>query len=202
MPRQTGSLSKFSAVPAKKIQFAAKLRRPGGADKGADWLFLHLPKAASIKLPSRGMVSVSGMLNGEGFEATLSPDGSGGHWLKVDKKLQRAAGVDPDDSVTVEVVPALREPEAEVPPDLKKALTASSARVREAWKDITAAARRDFIHWIVSPKRLETRIKRIETACDMLAKGKRRPCCFDRSGMYDKSLSCPVADDAPEAKGR
>ena len=33
------------------------------------------------------------------------------------------------------------------------------------------------------------------SACDMLAKGKRRPCCFDRSGMYAKSLSCPVADD-------
>ena len=38
------------------------------------------------------------------------------------------------------------------------------------------------------------RVKRIETACDMLAKGKRRPCCFDRSGMYGKSMGCPVAD--------
>jgi hypothetical protein len=30
---------------------------------------------------------------------------------------------------------------------------------------------------------------------NLLAKGKRRPCCFDRSGIYDKSLSCPIADD-------
>ena len=36
---------------------------------------------------------------------------------------------------------------------------------------------------------------RIGKACDMLAKGKRRVCCFDRSGMYSKSMSCPVADD-------
>lgn len=25
----------------------------------------------------------------------------------------------------------------------------------------------------------------------MLAKGKKRPCCFDRSGMYSKSLAAP-----------
>jgi hypothetical protein len=29
----------------------------------------------------------------------------------------------------------------------------------------------------------------------MLAKGKRRPCCFDRSGMYGGGrMSCPVAE--------
>ena len=46
-------------------------------------------------------------------------------------------------------------------------------------------------------KAIDTRTDalRIDKGCDMLAKGKRRPCCFDRSGMYDKSLSCPVADD-------
>ena len=78
---------------------------------------------------------------------------------------------------------------------MREALAAASTKAREVWSDIRSAACRDFIHWIVSPKRPETRVKRIATACDMLAKGKRRPCCFDRSGMYDKSLSCPVADD-------
>ena len=29
----------------------------------------------------------------------------------------------------------------------------------------------------------------------LLDAGKRRPCCFDRSGTYSNSLSCPVADD-------
>ena len=28
---------------------------------------------------------------------------------------------------------------------------------------------------------------------DKMSKGNRRPCCFDRSGMYDKSLEAPVA---------
>ncbi|CAG0960248.1 hypothetical protein PHYC_00685 [Phycisphaerales bacterium] len=140
------------------------------------------------------MVSVEGTFNGRPLKTTLEPDGQGGHWLKVDRKLRDAAGAAPGDTVTVEIAPSAQEPEPKVPSDLRKALAAASAKTREAWKSITPLARRDFMHWIVSAKQKETRARRIENACDMLAKGKRRPCCFDRSGMYDKSLSCPVAD--------
>jgi len=178
------------------IRFSATLHRPARIDKSADWTFLNLPEVASAKLPSRGQVSVEGTLNGAAFQATLQPDGNGGHWLKVDEKLRKAAGAKVGDEVTLEIAPMSDEPEPQVPADLKKALTAAPMKAREAWMDITPAARRDFIHWITSGKKAETRVKRIATACDMLAKGKRRPCCFDRSGMYDKSLSCPVADDS------
>jgi hypothetical protein len=65
----------------------------------------------------------------------------------------------------------------------------------ETWRDITAVARRDWIHWITSGKKAETRPKRIVTAIDKLQKGMRRACCFDRSGMYSNSISCPVADE-------
>ena len=181
---------------AATIRFSATLQRPA-AQKPASWAFLTLPKEASAKLPSRGMVSVEGTMNDLPLRATLDPDGRGGHWLKVDRKLREAAGAEVGDSVTLEVAPvaADQEPEPKVPADLRKALTGASAKVRGAWADITPAARRDFIHWIVSAKQAETRARRVGSACDMLAKGKRRPCCFDRSGMFDKSLSCPVAAD-------
>ncbi|QOJ13740.1 MAG: DUF1905 domain-containing protein [Planctomycetia bacterium] len=181
--------------PASSIRFSTKLLRPGGEAKGAAWTFLKLPGEASRRLPSRSMVSVEGTLNGAPFRATLDPDGQGGHWLKVPREVSKAAGASAGDTVTLEIQPTKTEPEPELPPDLKKALTAASAAARETWSAITPTARRDFIHWIVSPKKPETRAKRIETACDMLASGKRRPCCFDRSGMFDKSLRCPVAEE-------
>ncbi len=187
-------------VGASRIRFAATLHRPAGRETSAGWTFLNLPKAASQKLPSRGQVTVEGTLNHHPFTATLEPDGQGGHWLKIDQALREEVGAAVGDVVTVEIAPMAEEPEPAVPPDLKKALAAAPMKVREAWSDITPAARRDFIHWITSPKRPETRVKRIATACDMLAKGKRRPCCFDRSGMYSKSLSCPVADDETGAE--
>lgn len=190
---QPGELGDTKA--ASRIRFSATLLRPKVTAKAVSWTFLSLPKDASAKLPTRSMTSVEGTFNGLAFQATLEPDGQGGHWLKVDRKLREAAGAQAGDVVTLEIAPVAEEPEPRVPADLRKALAAAPPGVRTVWSDITPIARRDWIHWIVSAKQAETRARRIRTACDMLAKGKRRPCCFDRSGMYAKSLSCPEADD-------
>src|SRR5271166_3725404 len=63
------------------------------------------------------------------------------------------------------------------PTDLRKALAAALA-AKAQWDDLTPIARWDFISWIDSAKQPETRRRRIERACAMLAAGKRRPCCF------------------------
>ena len=171
------------------VTFKATLQRPA-TPKNATWCFLVLPKAASAKLPTRSMVTVDGTLNGAAFQATLEPDGEGSHWLKVEKTLREAAGVETGDMVELEVAPVEKEPEPKVPADLKQALGANAA-ANATWKDITAIARRDWIHWITSGKKAETRVKRIDVAIDKLACGNRRACCFDRSGMYSKGNMGP-----------
>ena len=169
---------------ATAVTFEASLRRPA-SPKNATWLFLLLPKAASAKLPSRSMVTVDGTLDGTAFQATLEPDGEGSHWLKVEKTLRDAAGAEAGATVALEIAPVEKEPEPEVPADLRKALAANPDALA-TWKDITPVARRDWIHWIGSGKKAETRVKRIGVAIDKLACGNRRACCFDRSGMYSK----------------
>jgi hypothetical protein len=218
----TKKAAKKSAKPAaaSRIRFTATLLWPKATSKGAfssggggvsggagDWCFLILPKRASAKLPSRGQTTVEGTIDGLVFRATLEPDSQGGHWLKVDRKMrgalarraERSELPEAGDVVTLEVTPvaADQEPEPRVPVDLRKALAAATPKARDVWSDITPIARRDWIHWIVSAKQAETRARRIRNACDMLGKGKRRPCCFDRSGMYSKSMSCPVPDEGP-----
>jgi hypothetical protein len=175
------------------IRFKAKLFRPAESDKAGSWTFLVLPKAASAKLPSRGMTAIEGTINGFVFQATLEPDGQKSHWLKVDRKLSEAARAEAGDVVALEIAPAAEEPEPKVPADVRKALAAAAPKARDLWSDITPIARRDWIHWITSAKQSETRARRIKNACSMLAGGKRRPCCFDRAGFYSKSLSAPKA---------
>nr|WP_305121552.1 YdeI/OmpD-associated family protein [Microbulbifer elongatus] len=85
-----------------------------------------------------------------------------------------------------------REPDA--PEDLRKAL-ASSPESRKTWEATTTIARIDWIHWIESAKQAKTRTKRIQDACNMLAEGKKRVCCFDTSGFYSKALSAPKTAD-------
>jgi hypothetical protein len=187
------SYTKQMTKTASKIRFKARLFRPAETGKAESWTFLVLPKNASAKLPSRGITAIEGTINGFPFQATLEPDGQKSHWLKVDRKLSEAAGVDPGDIVTLEIAPALDEPGPTVPADLRKALAAAAPKARALWSDITPIARRDWIHWITSAKQEETRARRIKNACSMLAAGKRRVCCFDRSGFYSKSLSAPKA---------
>src|SRR3981081_1452394 len=59
----------------------------------------------------------------------------------------------------------------------KKALT-SDPQALTAWEDITPLARNEWICWIESAKKAETRDRRIEWGCSRLKDGKRRPCCW------------------------
>src|SRR3954469_11162611 len=149
---------------ASKIRFKAKLFRSAATAKVASWTFLTLPKNASARLPSRGMTSVEGTLNGFTFRATLEPDGQRSHWLRVSRKMREAAGAVASDLVTLEIAPAGEELEARVPADLRKALSAVP-KARALWSDITPNARRDWIHWIATAKRADTRARRIKNAC-------------------------------------
>lgn len=183
------------ATASGPVKFHAVLRKPRlQAGEAGGWLFLNLPADASAALPSRGMVWVGGKLNGAPLRAPLHPDGRGGHWLRLESDLVSALGVQPGDRVTAAFtpIPPDQAPEYDVPADVQLALEAAPSRARDTWADITPIARRDWIQWITAAKREATRARRIQTACDMLAKGKRRPCCFDRSGKFDGSLSCPA----------
>ena len=65
----------------------------------------------------------------------------------------------------------------EIPADLRKAL-ASDKSALAAWEDITPLARNEWICWVISGKKVETRSIRIEKALSKLKGGMRRPCCW------------------------
>jgi len=179
------------AKTALPTRFNAKLYRPL---EGGDWTFIRLPQEASNQMPARSMVSVEGTINGFAFAATLQPDSEGGHWLRVEPAWIEGAGAKPGSDVELVISPAKVEPEPEVPDDLLAALS-SAPTAFAVWNDTTPIARRDWITWMNQGKKAETRFVRIEKMIDMLSKGKRRVCCFDRSGLASKAFCCPVAAD-------
>ena len=185
------------------IRFRAKLLRPKATEKIGSWTLLTLPKSASAKLPSRGMTIVEGTINGLPFRAALKPNGKGSHRLTVNKAMHDAAGAVAEDTVTVEITRAGEEPAIRVPMDLRKALAAAPL-AQAGWEDITPMARRDWIFSISSAKQPETRRRRIEKACDMLACGKRRLCCFPGIEwlMKKDAKSCGMWRPLPNSKNR
>ena len=185
------------------IRFSAKLLRPAATEKIGPWTLLTLPKNASAKLPSRGMTMVEGTINGSPFRAALEPDGKGSHCLRVNEAMHDAADADAGDTVTTEITRVEKEPEIRVPMDLRKAL-ADAPLAQATWAAITPMARRDWILWLSSTKQPETRRSRIEKACDMLASGKRRVCCF--GGLNWLRKDHPTAGETwlplPDSKNR
>ena len=64
-----------------------------------------------------------------------------------------------------------------LPLDLQKAIISEPA-VHAAWEDITPLARNEWICWVTSGKKAETRDIRIGKALSKLKGGMRRPCCW------------------------
>jgi len=184
------------------IRFSAKLFRSNANAKARSWT-LTLPKSASAKLPSRGRTMVEGTINSFPFRAALEPNGEGSHWLRVNDTMRYTAGIDAVDAVTVEITRAGEEPEIRVPVDLRKALAAAPL-AQAGWEDITPMARRDWIFSISSARQAETRRRRIEKACDMLACGKRRLCCFPgvKWIMKKNAKSCGMWLPLPSSQNR
>lgn len=171
--------------------FSATLLQPAQPET-TGWYFLLLPKAVSEKLPRRGRTSVSGTINEQPFQQRLEPDGQLSHWLKVSEELAAQAGISVGDKVTLTIAPVAIEPEPELPADLQAAL-ADNAAAWQVWQQTSTLARVDWLHWLTSAKQAKTRQKRIDDACQMLAAGKRRVCCFDPSGFYSKAFRAPQA---------
>lgn len=150
---------------------------------------LRLPEEESLKLPSRGQVAVVGTINGHEFKTVLEPDGYWGHFVKVDKDLQKAAGVTAGDTATLELTVTKEWPEVVVPKDFAEALKTAPEKVKAKWHDITPMARWEWVRWVNSTGNMDTREKRIEVSISKLNGKHRRPCCFNLAACTDPELS-------------
>ncbi len=64
-----------------------------------------------------------------------------------------------------------------MPEDLQKAIL-TTPKVHALWDDITPLARNEWICWVTSGAKAETRNIRIEKALSKMKGGMRRPCCW------------------------
>jgi hypothetical protein len=79
-----------------------------------------------------------------------------------------------------------------VPADLREALT-SDPKALTLWEDITPLARNEWICWVISVKKPETRKQHVERVVTELKEGMRRPCCWIGCiHRTDKSVSPSV----------
>jgi hypothetical protein len=87
----------------------------------------------------------------------------------------------------------------DLPVDLRAALEANP-KALTTWTDLTAIARNEWICWIETARKSETRGKRITWGTENLQDGKRRPCCWPGCSHRDCTKASAVI--APPTRSR
>lgn len=150
--------------------FKAKIWAQGPNDA---WQALTIPFDVEKEYGSKGRVSVKAAIGKEIFHTSIFPNGDGTHHLMFNKAMQKAAGARAGDTVTMSLE-LDKGTEPEIPAPLKAALKADKNAAAK-FKALTPAGRREYIAWIMSAKREETRVERSAKALKMVLAGKKRP---------------------------
>jgi uncharacterized protein YdeI (YjbR/CyaY-like superfamily) len=101
------------------MRFRAELEAAGGDGR---WRIVFVPFKVEEAFGTRGMVKVTGTVNGFAFRSSLFPNGKGEHFLMINKAMQRGAKVSAAGELVEIELAADRPRPIVVPPVLKKAL--------------------------------------------------------------------------------
>ncbi|MGX7952416.1 YdeI/OmpD-associated family protein [Tsuneonella sp. HG249] len=155
------------------------------AEEGIKWGMPHfMLRGKNIAGLAAFKAHCAFVIHGEGRQGGADAEGMGGYG-----KIGSLADLAPKDELVATVraaaeratssvrstAPAQKKPpKAEIPmPEDFRAALAATPGAREKFDAFPPGARREYLEWIVSAKRPETRAKRIETACGQSAEGKK-----------------------------
>ena len=150
--------------------FKAKIWAQGPNDA---WAAITIPFDVEKAFGSKGRVSVKATLGAKTFHTSIFPNGDGTHHMMFNKAMKDAAGAEPGDTVQVSLE-ADKGEEAQIPAPLQAALKKDKDAAAK-FKALTPAGRREYINWILSAKREETRVDRSAKTLQMVLAGKKRP---------------------------
>ena len=150
-------------MKATEQKFEAVLTARG--PKGA-WTYLQIPFDVDAVFGGRGMVKVTGTMNGFGFRTSLMPNGDGTHHLVVTKEMMAGAGVGQGETARLTLERDTAPRVVAVPEDLKARLAGD---VAEVFERLSYSHKKEYVTWIESAKRAETRARRVEQTLEKLA---------------------------------
>jgi len=144
-----------SQFDSLKVEAELVGRGPGGA-----WTYLQIPFNVSEVFGRKGQVPVRATINGFAFRNSLMPRG-GVHILGVGKDILAGAGAAPGDTVHVELALDGAPRAVEVPADVEVALGQAPAQA-QSFAALSYSHKKEFVDWIESAKKPETRLNRVE----------------------------------------
>jgi uncharacterized protein YdeI (YjbR/CyaY-like superfamily) len=135
---------------------------------GLGWVVARIPFDVEAAWKKMVRLRVKVEVGGEVFRTSLFADAKrGGHFVLVNKKMQKAAGAKVGAMVDFTIEPDLEERMPEVPPELAKILK-TQKRLAKWYEGLSESSRWEIAKWICGVKSAEARERRAEQIAERL----------------------------------
>ncbi len=155
-------MAKKSPAAGTEISFQSRMENWAA---GMDYCAIPVPASVTRTLGTKAAVLVMAHINKSApFKVSVSPVGSGRHYIRIRKKIRTAANLQEGDRVKVHLRVLDRELDSAIPNDLEKALRGEG--VLDDFTAIPPGARNYILRRIEEAARSGTREKRILDAVE------------------------------------
>jgi uncharacterized protein YdeI (YjbR/CyaY-like superfamily) len=135
---------------------------------GLGWVVARLPFDVDKAWKKMVRLRVKVEVGDQVFRTSLFPDAKrGGHFVLVNKKMQKAAGAGVGKMVDFTIAPDLEERTPDVPPELAKLLK-TQKRLAKWYEGLSESMRWEIGKWIDGVKGAEARLRRVEQMAERL----------------------------------
>lgn len=131
------------------------------------WVIIHIPFDAAKLWGKRGHIKIKGEVNGFAFRNSLFPTGKGGHYLLVNKRMQKGGKVRAGQVAQFRLEPDTEERKVTFPTELKRAL-AEDAGIQHYFEQLSYSIRKWICDWVAEVKSPDARVRRAEQIAERL----------------------------------
>jgi len=149
---------------SREKSFQAPLVRMGSR---LSWVIAHVPFDVRETWGAGGRPKVKGEINGFPFRTSLFPTRAGGHFLLINKQMQRGAKVAEGTKAKFRLELDTEERVVTVPAEMKRVFAEERALGR--WYDkLNYSTRKWIADWVTGVKSAEARVRRAEQVAEQL----------------------------------
>lgn len=133
-----------------------------------DGAYIEFPYEVEKEFGTKGRVKVLATFDGYEYQGSLANMGHTCHILGITQKIRKEIGKQPGDTVHIVLKKDEAPRVAEIPEDLIKLLE-DNQEAKSFFETLSYTNKKEYVQWITSAKKAETREKRLIKALEMLS---------------------------------
>lgn len=154
----------------KTYKFDAVIKK----HESIDAAFIEFPYDVKKEFGVNGQVKVLASFDGYEYRGSLANMGYFCHCLGITKEVRNKIGKQAGDTVHVVIKKDDKPRIIEIPDDFMKLLR-ENENAKNFFDTLSYSNRKEYVEWITSAKKEETRIRRTEASINMLLNRVKRP---------------------------